>query len=42
MNRLQVVTCSAFAGLLLATASGVAQVSSDGMGKVLPVELYTC
>jgi hypothetical protein len=28
--------------LLLAAGPGVAQVSADGMGKVLPVEMYAC
>jgi hypothetical protein len=42
MNCLKVVTCSAVAGLLLASAPGLAQVSADGMGKVVPVELYAC
>ncbi|MEX2124888.1 MAG: hypothetical protein WD795_13415 [Woeseia sp.] len=32
----------AVAGLLLAAGSGHAQVSAEGMGKVLPVELYIC
>jgi hypothetical protein len=42
MNNLKIVTCSAIAGLLLASAPGLAQVSADGMGKVVPVELYAC
>ncbi|KPK38896.1 MAG: hypothetical protein AMJ69_07080 [Gammaproteobacteria bacterium SG8_47] len=42
MNSLRIVTCSAVAGLLLASAPGLAQVSADGMGKVVPVELYAC
>jgi hypothetical protein len=35
-------TAWAVAGLLLAAGSGHAQVSAEGMGKVLPVELYIC
>jgi hypothetical protein len=42
MKYLRLVTCSAVAGLLLSAAPGFAQVSADGMGKVLPVELYAC
>lgn len=42
MNNLKIVTYSVIAGLLLASASGFAQVSADGMGKVVPVELYAC
>ena len=42
MNRLKIVTYSAVAGLLLASAPGLAQVSADGMGKIVPVELYAC
>jgi len=36
------VICSTVACLLLAAGSGLAQVSNEGMGKVLPVELYIC
>ena len=42
MNKLSVASCPAIAGLLLAAGPGLAQVSADGMGKVLPVEIYTC
>jgi hypothetical protein len=42
MNSLHIAMCSAIAGLLLASAPGLAQVSADGMGKVVPVELYAC
>ncbi len=42
MKSLRVATWAAIAGLLLAAGPGLAQVSADGMGKVLPVELYTC
>lgn len=42
MQNLGVVSCSAIVALLLASAPGFAQVSADGMGKVLPVELYAC
>ena len=42
MNVSRIVTCSAVAGLLLASAPGLAQVSADGMGKIVPVELYAC
>ena len=42
MKSLKIVTCSAMAGLLLASAPGLAQVSADGMGKVVPVEMYAC
>lgn len=42
MNGLKIVTWSAVAGLLLTAAPGFAQVSAEGMGKVIPVELYAC
>lgn len=42
MKQLRVATAFAVAGLLLAAAPGIAQVSADGMGKVVPVELYAC
>lgn len=42
MKKLHITTWSAVVGLLLAAGSGLAQVSADGMGKVLPVELYAC
>jgi len=42
MNVSRIVTWSAVAGLLLASAPGLAQVSADGMGKIVPVELYAC
>ena len=42
MKSLKLVTCWAVAGLLLVSAPGLAQVSADGMGKVVPVELYAC
>lgn len=42
MKNLRIAICGAIAGLLLAAAPGFAQVSDDGMGKVLPVELYAC
>lgn len=42
MNKHQLVTCSMIAGALLASGPGLAQVSNDSMGKVLPVELYAC
>ncbi len=42
MNKLQWATCSVIAGALLASGPGLAQVSNDSMGKVLPVELYAC
>lgn len=42
MNRIRIIMCSAVAGLLLTAAPGLAQVSADGMGKVVPVELYAC
>lgn len=42
MQKLKIVTCLTVAGVLLAAGPGFAQVSADGMGKVLPVELYTC
>ena len=42
MNSLKIVTYAAIAGLLLAAAPGLAQVNADGMGKVVPVELYAC
>ncbi len=42
MKSLKIVMFSAAAGLLLASAPGFAQVSADGMGKVVPVELYAC
>jgi hypothetical protein len=42
MKTLRVATCVAAGGLLLAVTPGHAQVSADGMGKVVPVELYTC
>jgi hypothetical protein len=42
MKTMRVATCSAVAGLLLAAVPGLAQVSADGMGKVVPVEIYTC
>jgi hypothetical protein len=41
MQKPKVVLCSTLASLLVA-APGLAQVSEDGMGKVLPVELYAC
>jgi hypothetical protein len=42
MKSLRVALWPAMAGLLLAAAPGFAQVNAGGMGKVLPVELYTC
>lgn len=42
MNSLKIVMCPAIAGLLLAATPVLAQVSADGMGKVVPVEAYTC
>ena len=42
MHRFKIVICSAISGLLLAAAPAFAQVSADGMGKVVPVELYAC
>jgi len=42
MKMLRTITCSAVVGLLLCAGSGLAQVSTGGMGKVLPVELYIC
>lgn len=42
MKGTKIVTFSAIATLLLASAPGWAQVSADGMGKVVPVELYAC
>ena len=42
MKRIRIVACSTLAGFLLAAAPGFAQVSEDGMGKVVPVELYAC
>ena len=42
MNNLRIALYSALAGLLLASAPGLAQVSADVMGKVVPVELYAC
>lgn len=42
MNCFKIVTYSAVVGLLLASAPVLAQVSADGMGKVVPVELYAC
>ncbi len=42
MKILTVASCPAIAGLLLAAGPGFAQVSADGMGKVVPVEVYAC
>ena len=42
MHSFKVVTCAAVAGLLLIAAPGWAQVSKDGMGKIVPVEMYAC
>lgn len=42
MNSLKVIYCSALAGLLLTAAPGFAQVTADGMGKIVPVEIYAC
>jgi len=42
MKSLKAVIGCAVAGLLLTASPGFAQVSEDGMGKVLPVELYAC
>ena len=42
MNNLKIVSWSALAGLLLTASPSIAQVSDDGMGKVLPVEVYAC
>lgn len=42
MKNFKLAICSVAAGLLLAAGPGFAQVSADGMGKVLPVELYIC
>lgn len=36
------ITCSVVIGLLLSAVPAWAQVSADGMGKVIPVELYAC
>ena len=42
MQGLKTVICWAVASLLLSATPGFAQVSAEGMGKVLPVELYAC
>ena len=42
MNNLKIVMCSAVAGALLTAVPVHAQVSADGMGKVVPVEIYAC
>lgn len=42
MKRLTWAACSAAAGLLLAVGAADAQVSKEGMGKVLPVEMFAC
>lgn len=42
MNRFKIVASSAIAALLLVAAPGFGQVSADGMGKIVPVELYAC
>jgi hypothetical protein len=42
MKSVSVALWPATAVLLLAAGPGFGQVNADGMGKVLPVELYTC
>jgi hypothetical protein len=42
MKYLWKVTSATIALAFLVSATATAQVSKDGMGKVLPVELYTC
>jgi len=42
MKRLDSLACLAIAGLVLVSGPGFAQVSADGMGKVVPVEMYAC
>lgn len=42
MHSFKIVMCSAIAGLLLTAGPAFPQVSADGMGKVIPVELYAC
>lgn len=42
MKTLRIITASTVAALCLTAAPGFAQVSADGMGKVVPVELYAC
>ena len=42
MKSLKIVMCSAIAGLLLTATPGLAQVSAESMGKVVPVEAYIC
>jgi hypothetical protein len=42
MKNKKITTCFAAAGMLFAASSAFAQVSADGMGKIVPVELYAC
>ncbi len=42
MKLRNILICPALAGLLLGAGTGMAQVSADGLGKVLPVELFAC
>lgn len=42
MKRLNGVAYLALTGVLLASAPSFAQVSANGMGKVVPVEMYAC
>lgn len=42
MKVSKIITSSAVAALLFSAAPASAQVSADGMGKIVPVELYAC
>ncbi len=42
MKPSKILTSAAAATLLVAATPGIAQVSADGMGKIVPVELYAC
>lgn len=42
MKNFKSLACSAIAGLVFFSAPGFAQVSADGMGKIVPVEMYAC
>lgn len=42
MKLQKILVCPVLAGLLLGAGPGMAQVSADGLGKIVPVELFAC